>query len=194
MADVLAITDWKTNGAMIADVARLGYISQSDSTLDATYGQGTWWTDFQPYVLVAHDLRLDSVDFRSLPHPDNEFDVVAYDPPYKLNGTPSGPADSRYGVDQPMSVRDKMNLIYSGLVECSRVCAPGGILLVKCQDQVVSGAVRWQSFELVSLGAVLNLRLEDMLLFPSYRPQPPGKRQVHARRNYSTLLIFRKAA
>lgn len=64
------------------------------------------------------------------------------------------------------------------------------MLLVKCQDQVVSGRVVWQTKQVAeALGD--TMRLVDELHLPSYRPQPDGVKQVHARRNYSTLQIYK---
>lgn len=81
---VLATTRWPTNADLIRDCAGLGYLRDDWRTLDPTWGRGRWWTKWRPSDLIAHDLRLDGVDFRHLPHRDGEFDCVAFDPPYKL--------------------------------------------------------------------------------------------------------------
>ena len=39
---------WPTNAAMIADVARLGYLKDTDVILDPTYGKGAWWRVWAP--------------------------------------------------------------------------------------------------------------------------------------------------
>lgn len=187
---VLAATDWPTNAALIADCARLGYLN--GRVLDPTYGRGKWWTLWQPDQLIAHDLRTDGVDFRRLPHPDSSFDTVCFDPPYKLNGTPTATVDGPYGVDVVDSRDGRHQLIYDGMTECARVLAADGHLLVKCQDQVNGGKVRWQSHLFAAHGVLLGLELVDALLMLAYRAQPDGVRQVHARRNYSTLLVLQK--
>lgn len=73
------------------------------------------------------------------------------------------------------------------------ILKPGGHLLVKCQDYVSSGKLflgtHW------TLTAALGMGLECCERFEHVghaRAQPPGRRQVHARRNLSTLFIFRK--
>lgn len=53
---------------------------------------------------------------------------------------------------------------------------------------------RWQTIEFTNHAVGLGSRLVDQLHLPSYRPQPAGRRQVHARRNYSTLLVLQKDA
>ena len=199
---IMGFGTWKTNGHLIADVARLGYIGRR--VLDPTYGLGTWWTVWQPERLEASDLhaytRTFSTtptvwkrDFTDLPPQwEDRFDTVAFDPPYKLNGTPSQP-DVRYGVGEPSAWQDRHALIRWGIRECVRVVTPGGTLLLKCQDQVCSGKVRWQTREFADYAEAFGTELVDRFDMVSYRAQPSGRRQVHARRNHSTLLIFRKA-
>lgn len=190
-APVLAIGKWPTNADMIVDVARLGYLD--GRVLDATWGLGNFWTRWTPEELVAHDLyTLDGVDFRDLPHADGTFNAVVLDGPYKLNGTSSAP-DERYGVHERATRDERHELIMDGMTECARCVAPGGTLLVKCQDQVEGGHVRWQTIMFTTHAEIeLGLRLEDSFLFPGGRAQPLGRQQAHARRNYSTLLVFRK--
>ena len=55
-----------------------------------------------------------------------------------------------------------------------------------------SGKIRWQTLEFIEHTLSLRLRLIDRFDFLSYRPQPLGRRQVHARRNSSTLLVFQR--
>jgi len=203
---VLAVRK-RSNAALIADCAELGYIG--GQVLDPTYGKGGMWKDFQPTSLTTSDLHCSTGesddggvevwahDFTDLPWGEEQFDTVVFDPPYKLNGTSTGkgPAasDERYGVTQYQSVAQKYELIKAGMWECSRVLRFGGFLLVKCQDQVCSGKVQWQTRILADYGELeLELSLTDMLHVEGMRAQPPGRRQLHARRNYSTMLVFRK--
>lgn len=197
---VFAIGDWKTNAEMIRyGVVALGYLTKDSRTLDPTWGYGKWWTLWQPDVLIGSDIDAakspcgQSVDFRHLPHADASFDVVAYDPPFKLNGTGSD-KDERYGVHIAQTRMQRMQGILDGMTECTRVLKPGGYLLVKVQDMVNGGKVHWQSDTCTNHGQSIGLTKVDALLFKSYRPQPPGRRQLTARRNYSTLMIFQKDA
>jgi len=222
---VLAIDQYRNNGELIAAVARLGYLRREHRILDATFGKGVWWKVWWPDVLVAHDLDPAKapdgpVDFTDLPYDDGEFDAVTLDGPYKLNGRPTHSVDEPYGVHLPTRWQDRMELIRRGIVECARVTRPGGVLLVKCQDQVVSGAVRFQTVDFANVGEAAGCTLVDRLDYLSYRPQPATRpcgpcgglgvtgdlgrcgacdgdgevvtRQIHARRNASTLLVFRK--
>ncbi len=196
MGDVMAWADRATNGELIADVARLGWLKEGWDILDPTYGQGTFWSVWKPTAsklwtsdIAPAEMYVEEADFRKLPWKDRRFDAVVFDPPYKLNGTPSGP-DERYGVDEPTRWQDRMELIRLGTLECARVAKT--MLLVKCMDQVCSGKVRWQTDLVTEAAAQAGFDKVDRLDFPSFREQPAGRRQVHARRNHSTMLVFKR--
>ena len=191
---VMAAKNWPSNAHLIYDVSRLGYLRYEWRTLDPTYGEGVWWQIFRPHELIIHDkFKLDGVDFRNLPHEDEEFQAVAFDPPFKLTGT-DYVEGSRFGNDRPMTWQAKMQMIRDGITECERVLKPYGILLLKCQDQVAWGEIRWQTIEFVNHAHAVGLDLEDKFdYYGGYRPQPnDGRKQQHARGRGSTLLVFRK--
>ncbi len=127
-------------------------------------------------------------DFTRLPFRDRAFDAVVFDGPYKLNGTPDEETDERYGVHLPTRWQDRMTLLEAGTVEAARVARRR--LLVKCQDQVCSGEIRFQTRLLADVAEAQGFRLVQMLHKEGGRPQPEGRRQVHARQNYSTLLVL----
>jgi tRNA G10 N-methylase Trm11 len=196
---VLAATAWPTNADLIADCARLGYLRDEWHTLDPTYGRGTWWRKFQPAHLTTHDLKIDGIDFRALPEPDDHFDAVAFDPPYVSMGgratTTLGDYQERYGADTaPLSPAGVQTLINEGLCELQRVVRPRGIVLVKCQDYVSSGKLWAGTHKTLAFALELGFEYVDRLehIAPAPRPQPPGRLQVHARRNLSTLLVLRR--
>lgn len=195
---ILAAQRWRTNAELVWDVSRLGYIGPS--VLDMTCGEGGFWKLYHPDILFTNDLdpshgAFHHHDFRNLPVEwSGQFDTVVFDPPYKMNGTPVlVDMDWRYGVDQKQSPEVRMAAIYAGLFEAARVVRIGGTVLVKCMDQVVSGRVVWQTDLITRVCAGLELTKVDRFdLLRTPMPQPPGRKQVHARRNYSTLLVFRK--
>lgn len=195
MTPVMAIGTRRNNAELIADCATLGYIH--GNVLDATYGLGRFWTLHRPDNLTAIDINpargVTTADFRHLPFETNRFDSTTLDPPYKLNGTGGGkgPAtsDDDYGVaDRYVSIADRHRLIIDGITECVRVTS--GHLLVKCQDQVCSGRVQWQTRLFADHAETLGCRLVDMLHVQGHRQQPAGRRQLHARRDYSTALVL----
>lgn len=191
---------WNNNAELIADVAKLGYLGGDEAlVLDPTYGLGNMWTIYRPNYLFACDLDPakspsgKSVDFRDMPFASESFDAVVFDPPYKFAGKAKHiEQDHRYGVESHLRWQDRLQMILDGARECSRVTKRGGHLLVKCQDQVVSGKVVWQTLHLTEDLADNGLRLKDRFDLVGYRPQPPGRTQVHARRNTSQLLVFEK--
>jgi hypothetical protein len=136
----------------------------------------------------------------------------------------SHPSDERYGITSDRhSWQARHALIAAGITEAARVLVPGGILLVKCQDQVCGGAVRFQTDEFTAAAAAAGCRKIDVLHLLGHRPQPEWQTcrpckgtglekvrihpvcqscggagrfrpvQQHAARNHSTLLVFRKA-
>jgi hypothetical protein len=192
-------TRWRTNGELIADVARLGYLRQEWLTLDPTFGEGTWWSTWRPFRLVTHHHPTDGVDFRHLPHGDGVFDAVAFDPPYvarggrKTAGVELRSTNERYGLnDCPATPELLQALINDGLAEMVRVVRPGGNVLVKCQDYVSSGQLFPGTIFTFDHARSLGLRLEDIFdMVTTPRPQPHG-RQVRVRSNTSRLYVFRK--
>lgn len=184
----------RTNARLIVDAHHLGYLDATTTVLDVTYGTGRFWSDWRPPLLVTSDLdpRVEvdvRWDFTRLPPPDRWCDVVVFDPPYKLNGTSGHPSDDGYGVGGPyQSVEAKLRLIEAGVREAARVA--GKHVLVKCQDQVVSGRKVWQTDLVSSVMSDAGWRKVDRLEVHGHRPQPPGRRQVHARTTTSTLLVF----
>ena len=190
--DVLAAGTWKNNGELIADVARLGHLD--GSVLDMTYGKGRFWSVFRPERMVTNDRYKPAdtcADFRSLPFESKIFDTVVFDPPYRLNGTPDQDFDSDYGIDQAMPWQERMTLIVQGTAEALRLARRR--VLVKCQDQVVSGAVRFQTDAITTVAAAhrFQFRKIDRFDIPvKGRKQPEGRRQIHARNNRSTLLVL----
>lgn len=201
MADeaIMAIDSWATNAHLIADCHALGYIHKHDYVLDCTHGYGAFWTVWKPAQFLFHRTDIDpekspddpnGVDFRKMPHDDQSFDVVVYDPPYTFRGTSSLESDERYGVHINERWQDRWELIFDGLTECCRVAKRR--VLMKCQASVVSGKVRWQDVEAIEVAERNGFGLRDRFEFLSYRKQPSGRSQQHARRNASTLLVFER--
>jgi hypothetical protein len=201
---VMAVGTWRNNAELIADCARLGYLPTDEvaQVCDPTYGLGRFWTVFRPANLTASDLdpaksptvqlvrriEHDGVEVLRRPRQVGEVDRRAG----TSTGTGGATCDADYGVDRWSGARDRHDLIRRGITECVRVLRVGGHLLVKCQDQVNGGKVRWQTREFADHAEQLGCRLVDQLHLLSYRPQPPGRRQEHARRNYSTMLVCRR--
>lgn len=198
---IYALGTRETNGELIADAHDLGYIP--GRVLDTTIGPDAgFWTKHRPDELVTNDINPSvEADFHhdirdGLPFDDRSFDTVVFDPPYRMSGTRKGTSasvlDERYGLDgeyEPASV------IYDrferGTLESLRLA--GQFVLVKCMDQISSGSYQPQTFFVWRTATTAGAILVDHLLVVSNHPrsQPAGRRQVHARREYSSLLVFR---
>lgn len=185
---VKAISTARSNAELIAQCAELGYLRKDIITLDPTYGKGRFWTKWCPDKLIGTDLdpdrslwHLGGVNFTKLEatFEYTRFEQIVFDPPYKLNGTSTGKgpsaSDVDYAVTEYKSWRAKHDLIQAGISSCAAVAADDCTLLIKCQDQVCCGEVRWQTHEFARHAAVVGFRLVDMLHLRGGRKQPEGR-------------------
>lgn len=192
---VRAADHWVDNSALIADAASLGYLD--GWVLDPTYGRGLWWRQFRPAQFTICDIKT-GVDFTNLPFDVQQFDAVAFDPPYVAKGgrdtSGIGEMDDRYGLkDAPKTPPALQTLINQGVSECARVLKWGGYLLVKTKPYISSGKYWDGPGKTAEFARYKVLTLVDQFIHVGAPgPQPPGRTQVHARNNYSVLQVFRK--
>jgi hypothetical protein len=216
MAHVLAATPWNTNAEMIADVHRLGYLRDTDHVLDPTYERGTWWKAWRPEKLTTQFRAEDGSDFRDLGYPDGAFDAIAYDPPYVCPGgrrtSTTQPMHDRYGMNEGGSAdpdfrtpAELQAIINDGLAEMYRLvrpsvrkalsdAGPNGVVVAKVKDYVWSGQLWIGTHHTLSHALALGFVLEDRLEMIGTPGPQSQTRQVHARRNLSTLLVLRRLA
>lgn len=195
---------WPTNAAMMIDVAALGYLGdlgERQPVFDATYGLGNFWTLVRPTVLITNDLAPDKPsdfdwDYRTVPGPgwSGAFAAVVFDPPYKLNGTAGEQEHRSYGVGDGATNGERIDSASIGAIHCAQMVQVGGFLLTKTQPNVAGGRVRWQPRTMAAaVESVLGFAQVDEFVFQNRpRPQPPGRRQLTARRNYSVLSVFKR--
>lgn len=80
----------------------------------------------------ALDIRPDCVmDFRALPHADEAFTVVIFDPPHLTRAGAKGWMFKKYGALDPATWREDLA---TGFAECFRVLAPNGVLIFKWNE------------------------------------------------------------
>jgi hypothetical protein len=194
-----------TNAGLIKYVSRL-WLKPSDIVLDMTYGRGKFWDKYRPSTFVAHDLYTrDGVDFRDLPESDSCIDVVAFDPPYVVEGgretstVPDMLNSYGTGVTCPRTVPGLWAMNDAGMAEAKRVLAPGGRLFVKTMDFVSSGKLVLGHQHVVDVAKSLGLEQVDEIVHhsgtgpqPKFNPDGTPRGQVHSRRAHSFLCIFRK--
>ena len=85
-------------------------------------------------------------------------------------------------------------LYFDAAKEAWRVLKNGGILIVKCQDEVCANRQRLTHVEIINELCERDYLVED--LFVMMRTNRPGVSRIlvqrHARKNHSYFLVFRK--
>ena len=104
----------------------------------------------------------------------------------------------RYGgvATAPKSLDEVLELYRAGMTEARRVLKPRGHLFVKTMDQVDRDSrQRWFSDDLPLIAKELAMaKREEFIVQANKTPRSPGwKRQHHAWKSHSFLLIFRAA-
>lgn len=205
---VRAAGRWRTNGELIADVARLYRHRIGPVVVDVTYGKGNFWTHWRPADLIAHDLDPkvgDGVDFRLLPEDTSSVDVVVLDPPYVATGgratstldrTKTNMIDA-YGMHTTEANPEaQWKVILDAITEARRVLRDGALLWLKVMDYVTGGHVHWFTLraehDLATRGFELDARFA---IDNTGGPQPVRnrdwslRRQQHPRNNISFLYV-----
>ena len=151
------------------------------------------------------------IDCRSLPYSNATMDAVVLDPPY-MEGLYRASAGHMAGSGSHSSFRkaysngkatdeggpkwhDAVIDLYSKAGrEAYRVLKTGGVLIVKCQDEVSANKQRLTHVEIITGYESLGFYTKD--LFVVVRSNRAGvsrlKKQEHARKSHSYFLVFTK--
>src|SRR5205814_1086936 len=105
-----------------------------------------------------------------------------------------------YYVNNGASISEKkyheavLDLYFRSAKEAYRVLRASGILIAKCQDEVCANKQRLTHVEIINELSDIGFVVEH--LFVVVRRNKPGVsrvlKQVHARKNHSYFLVFRK--
>ncbi len=182
------------------------YVAPGSLVADVTYGRGVFWKAVPEdrYRLLATDLAT-GVDCRELPYEFASIDCVVLDPPYMH--TPGGTAHVGHQNFENYYKNNGstnghllkyheavLDLYFKAGKEAWPVLGPNGIFIVKCQDEVCANQQRLTHVELINEYHGLGFVCED--LFVMVRNNKPGVsrvlKQIHARKNHSYFLVFRK--
>lgn len=206
----IVLTD---NGDLIHTALRLHLRLADPLVADVTYGRGFFWKRQNGVHLIGSDIRAAAdgidraskprtsfvqADFRALPYRDHCFDAVVLDPPYLHHPGGHHSTDARYGgaiIGAAASHEDILELYRGGIVEAARVLKRGGLLLVKCQDEIINARQRFSHIELLSVATESGFMALDLLILAPRARVPTRRlaRQVHARKAHSYLWCLRKA-
>ena len=175
------------------------YVPLKSRVLDMTWGKGVFWrnVDTSLYDLVRNDL-FEAADvhenFRKMSFLDESFDAVVLDPPYMRTNNKHGVMASNYR-NRDINLRTHtaiIELYKEGATEAWRLLRSGGVLIIKCQDEVESRRQRWSHVELMSLDGFL---CEDLFVLVRSGIPLRGRCQDvqhHGRKNHSFFVIHRK--
>ena len=209
------------NAELFAQILAL-HVPRGSLIADVTYGLGAFWKRVPAgvYSLLASDIApklgtCTQADSRVLSYVDASVDAVVLDPPYKegyyrrrasqladsgshvaFRHAYSSGAETQDAVDAPKWHEAVVAMYRDSCREAVRVLRPGGILIVKCQDEVSAGKQHLAHVQIVNGCESLGLHSIDLFVF--VRTNRPGVSrvvtQVHARKNHSYFLVFRKPA
>ena len=195
------------------------HVPEGSKVADVTWGKGVFWrdVDLSRYELWPSDIE-NGVDCRDLPYEPASFDCVVLDPPYmegfyrRANGQKAG-TGSHGSFKDAYSNGDERNesrgttgaaryhaavtdMYFRAAAEAWRVLRDGGVLVVKCQDEVSANRQCFTHVEIINELETRGWYAKD--LFVVVRTNRPAvsriKKQVHARKNHSYFLVFVKPA
>lgn len=188
------------------------YLKPASTIADVTFGNGAFWKSIPGdlYRVFKSDLNpkgkggIVAADSRSLPYGCGSLDCVVFDPPYMH--TPGGTAHDghqnfeKYYKNNSDNTTEKkyheavLDLYFRSAEEAKRVLRRNGVYIVKCQDEVCACKQRLTHVEIINYLAGISFVPED--LFVLVRENKPGVsrivKQLHARKNHSYFLVFRK--
>lgn len=186
-----------TNADLFPDVLAL-YAKDGSQILDMTYGKGVFWrnVDTALYQLTTNDLYESAdfaEDFRSTSHAAGAFDMVVLDPPYMRTNNSHPQMGDNYN-NRTVNLRthqEVLDLYFSGMAEAWRILKQHGVLVIKCQDEVMSGRQQWTHVEIINVASLWLV--EDLfVLLRNGQPLSNWTRQLHARKNHSYFIVLRK--
>ena len=170
------------------------YVPQRAVVVDATHGKGVLWKRVPRAAYEVREVE-QGEDCRVLPHEDGSIDCVVLDPP--ATHTPGdAPAPQVRGTRKTRSAEHEsvLEMYFDAARESWRVLRPEGVLIVRCQDEVCAGLQFLTHVEIVTAYEwKLGFVCEDLFIQMA-RKTPSGKadKQLHARKNHSYFLVFRK--
>ena len=156
------------------------------------------------HILLASDLYTITqddgeagIDCLDMPYKDNSMRVVVNDIPYGGTGGKGSrnPTVTGYGnaVLGSRSWKVILQMHKDAVKEAYRVLVPGGLVIVKSQDQIEAGRQHRITYEIIKYGEGIGFIDEDLFYVVSKSlPMLRHKHQLHGRKNISSFWVGRK--
>jgi hypothetical protein len=170
---------------------------------DVTFGAGAFYRGVPPQLHIPPPQfcfdrsptrpGVIPADVRALPLKDSCLRSVIFDPPFMARTGPGATLKARFG-ELVGTIRDLWTFYFRAMREIHRILVPGGWLIFKCQDGVLSGVNNFTHAEIYAMAKSLRFLPKDLfILLAKYRMMhPKHNRQVHARKYHSYFWVFQK--
>lgn len=174
------------------------YLEGQAFQVDATYSTGVMWQNLpQPELKYDINPQAEGVikaDARQLPLADNSVRSIMFDPPFMPTRSPNNPGKIKTRFTSFSSLQEMWLMYRDSMAEFLRVLQPGGYLVIKCQDAVSASKNHWSHWMVESFAMQLGYEQIDMFILGSKRVliSSKWKRQQHARKNHSFLIVFQR--
>lgn len=165
---------------------------------DVTFGSGCFYRKIRP-PLFTFDLtprpNLGAIpsDVCRLPIKDGCLQSVMFDPPFLIKTGPGANLKERFG-SHVGNMRSLWDFYFLAMREIHRVLAPGGWLVFKCQDGVLSGVNNFTHVKICDQAENLGFKAIDLFILLATRrmTDPTHKAQKHARKFHSYFWVLKK--
>jgi len=145
------------------------------------------------FDLVPRKPGVIAADVRHLPVKSGVLKCVAFDPPFMARTGPGATLKARFG-EIVGTIRDLQDFYTYAMIEIHRVLVPGGWLIFKLQDGVLSGVNNFTHAVMYNRAEYIGFKPVDLfVLLAKFRMMHPKQPvQKHARKFHSYFWVFKK--
>lgn len=164
---------------------------------DVTFGSGCFYKKIpRPKLCLDIAPKVPGViraDVCHLPFKSNGLSSIVFDPPFMARTGPGAALKARFG-ELVGTIQDLWCFYFLAMKEIHRVLKPGGWLVFKNQDGVLSGVNNFTHVEIFVQAHSMGFQAVDLfiLLAKNRMMHPKHKIQRHARKYHSYFWVFKK--